>query len=131
MSVSREAILGFKDKNIGKVKVKEFGGDICVATLSAIEADAIRNLPEGIPSNVSVVILGACDESGERLFTLDDAAELGKKPSKHLTTIANAILKHNGLLAEMADEAKNASSETESEDSASASPSPSDEQSQS
>ncbi len=127
MTVSRDAILAFEDKNVGRVEVKEFGGEVCVATLTAEEADHIRKLPENVPSNVSLVILGACDEKAKRLFTTADVDVLKTKPSKALTTIANAVLRHNGLLAESADEAKNASSETASDDSASASPSPSDE----
>ena len=127
MTVSRKSILDYEDTNIGRVEVKEFGGEVCVATLSAEEADQIRKLPEDVPANVSIAILGACDEKGERLFTVADTAALKRKPSKALTTIANAVLKHNGLLAESGDEAKNASSETASDDSASASPSPSEE----
>lgn len=123
MTISRDAILAFEDTNIGRVEVKEFGGEVCVATLTAEEADQIRKLPEDVPSNVSLVILGACDEGGKRLFKKGDAGALGKKPSKALTTIANAVLRHNGLLAEAADEAKNASSETENDASDSASPS--------
>lgn len=126
MTVSRDTILCYEDKNIGRVEVVEFGGEVCLATLTAEEADFIRRLPEDVPSNVSVVILGACDEGGKRLFTTADADALKRKPSKALTTIANAILRHNGLIADAADEAKNASSETASDDSASASPSPSD-----
>lgn len=123
MTVSRSAILAYEDTNIGRVEVKEFGGEVCVATLTAEEADQIRKLPENVPSNVSLVILGACDEKGGRLFTADDAGALGKKPSKALTTIANAVLRHNGLLAEAAEEAKNGSGETENDASDSASPS--------
>ncbi len=126
MTVSRSAILDYEDTNIGRVEVVEFGGEVCLATLTAEEADFIRRLPDDVPANVSIVILGACDEDGKRLFTTKDAGVLKKKPSKALTTIANAVLRHNGLLAEAADEAKNASSETASDDSASASPSPSD-----
>lgn len=127
-TLSRKAILDFKDTNIGRVEVPEFGGEVCIATLSAIEADKIRDLPENVPNNVSIVILGACDESGERLFTYKDAEALGNKPSKALTTIGNAILRHNGLIAEVQEEVKNDSSETGNDDSASGSPSPSDEQ---
>lgn len=121
--LSRDSILAFEDTNIGRVEVKEFGGEVCVASLTAEEADQIRKLPEDVPSNVSLVILGACDEDGKRLFKKGDAGALGKKPSKALTTIANAILRHNGLLADSVDEAKNGLSETASDDSASDSPS--------
>jgi hypothetical protein len=127
MSVSRKALLDFKDTDFGSVTVAELGGDVRIATLTALEADRIREMPEGIPSNVFITILGACDDDGERLFNDKDAPALGKKPSRMLTTIANAVLRHNGLLAESADEVKNASGETESDGSASGSPSPLDE----
>lgn len=121
--LDRKAILAYEDTNIATVAVKEFGGDVCVALLSAEEADQIKNLGEdGVPSNVGLVILGACDDDGKRLFTKKDAAALGKKPSRALTTIANKILEHNGLLASAVDEPKNVSSETDSADSGSVSP---------
>lgn len=121
--LDRKAILAFEDTNITTVHVTEFGGDVCVALLSAEEADQIKNLGDNdIPSNVGLVILGACDEDGKRLFTKKDAPALGKKPSRALTTIANKILEHNGLLASAVDEPKNASSETDSADSGSVSP---------
>ena len=129
MSLDRKAILDFKDVDVTTVFVKEFGGDVCVATLSALEADKIKDLGEsGVPANVGLVILGACDAKGERLFTDEDAPVLGMKPAKALTTIANMVLKHNAMSGDADEEAKNALSETDQGDSASASPSPSDAQ---
>lgn len=128
--LSREAILGHKDTNIGRVEVAEFGGEVCVALFSAMEADRFRSAigsEVGMPINVLLTILGACDEKGKRLFTDADADALGALPSKAVTAIANKVLEHNGLTGDAVEEAKNASSETESDDSASASPSPSGE----
>lgn len=131
--LSREAILGHKDTNIGRVSVDEFGGEVCVAMFSAAEADRFRSAigETTMPMNVLLVILGACDEKGERLFTDADAEALGKQPAKALTTIANKVLEHNGLTGDAVEEAKNASSETEDDASDSASPSPSEKPSKS
>ena len=121
MTLSRDAILAFEGGEVGTVAVKEFGGDVCVATLTAAEADRIKEVgTNGMPTNVFLVILGACDEDGKRLFTDKDAAALGKKPAKALTKIANKVLEHNGMTQDEADEAKNASSGTENDASASA-----------
>lgn len=121
MTVTREQILAYEDSNIGRVEVPEFGGEVCVATLSAAEADKISKLGEdGVPSNVGLVILGACDEDGKRLFKPGDAAALAKKPARALTKIAQKVLDHNGMGPDAAAEAKNASSGTESAASASA-----------
>lgn len=121
--LSREAILGHKDSRIGRVDVPEMGGEVCVANLTVAEADRIRTLGDtGVPAVVGLVILGACDDGGKRLFSDKDAKALGDLPASALGKIANAVLAHNGLAGDSADEAKNVSSETPSEDSASVSP---------
>lgn len=123
--LDRKAILGFKDDRIGRVDVPEMGGEVCVASLTVAEADKIRTLGQtDVPFTVQVVILGACDDKGGRLFTDADVEALCALPASAMTKIGNAVLDHNGLGG---DEAKNASSETETGDSASASPLPSEE----
>jgi hypothetical protein len=107
--LSRDAILGFKDTRIGRIDVPELGGEVCIASLTAQEADQIRKLGEdGTPASVGVVILGACDETGARLFTDKDKPALAKLPASVMGRIGNAILKHNGLTGEAQDEVKNA-----------------------
>lgn len=118
MSLSREAILGHKDDRIGRIDVAEMGGEVCVASLTVAEADRIRTLGDAkIPAVVGLVILGACDADGARLFTDKDADALAKLPASALGKIANAVLSHNGLAG---DDAKNDLSGTESDASASA-----------
>lgn len=131
--LSRDAILAFEDKSVDKVQVEEFGGAICIALLSAAEADDMSSNigANGIPNNVFITILGACDEEGKRLFTMKDAQVLAKKPSKALTKIANAVLAFNGVGSGAADAAKNGSGETENGASDSALLSPSEEPSKS
>jgi hypothetical protein len=121
MSLDRETILAFKDDRIGKVEVSEMGGEVCIASLTVAEADKIKSLGEGdVPAVARLVILGACDEEGKRLFTDKDASALSKLPASALAKVANAILDHNGLGGD--GDAKNGSSETASDASASVSP---------
>jgi hypothetical protein len=133
MSLGREAILGFKDNRIGRVDVSEMGGSVCIASLTVGEADRIRTLgDDGVPAVVGLVILGACDENGKRLFTAKDESALTKLPADALTKIANMVLKHNGMAGgDDSEEVKNDSSETANDASASASPLPSEDQSKS
>ena len=118
MSLSRDAILGHVDKRIGKVEVEEFGGTVHVASLTVAEADTIRTLADSkVPASVLIAILGACDDKGKRLFTDEDAPVLSNMPASAIGKIANAVLKHNGLIEV---EEKNASSGTENDASVSA-----------
>lgn len=112
--LTREAILGHVDKRIERVQVEEMGGEVCVASLTVAEMDQITKLSETLPTSVEVVIIGACDETGKRLFTVNDRAKLASLPATAMATIAKAVLEHNGLAARSAEEAKNGSSETAS-----------------
>lgn len=120
MTLSRDQLLGFNDDRIGRVDVPELGGEVCVATLTVAETDKISNLDPKASANVELMILGACDEDGKRLFTEKDRDSLRKLPNDVVKTIAKAVMAHNGYNA--GEEAKNASSETASDDSASVSP---------
>lgn len=107
--LNRDAILGHKDTRIQKVLVEEFGGEVCIAALTAAEADRLRQAGESpLPFTVQVVILGACDEDGQRLFSDKDGAALAKLPASALGRIAQAILRHNALTEDSQDAAKNA-----------------------
>lgn len=118
--LSRKDFLALEDKNIGTHCVPELGGEVGLACFTVDEADQISKLGEGdVPATVRIVIMGACDDKGDRLFTDDDIPVLRKKLAKVVGPLSNAILRHNGLIG---DEAKNASGETESDDSASDSP---------
>ncbi len=110
MIVSRDNILGYEDAEIDRVFVKEFGGDVCVGLLSASEVEQMGKV-EGIPTMVVIAILGACDETGKRLFTMKDAPALSKKPAKALALISNKVLEFNGQTGDAQEELKNGSSE--------------------
>lgn len=119
--LSRDQILGFKDKAIGELDEPELGGKVGLARFSAEESDRLfKKLDDSCPHNVAVIVVGICDKDGNRLFTDDDKAALGKLPATVATRIANAILEHNGLGAQAPEEAKNASGGTASDGSGSA-----------
>lgn len=105
--LSRDAILGFKDQNIGKVEVPELGGEVCIASLTVAEMDKLAKLDGSHPASVEVTIMGACDEKGERLFKDTDRLALGKLPASVVAVISKAVLEHNGLGAKADETAKN------------------------
>lgn len=106
--LSRKDILGFKDSRVERVTVPELGGEVCIARLTAAEADKIAKIPEDCPGSVGVAILGVCDEDGKRLFSDDDAAALGKLPATAMKKLADAILELAGRAEGAGDDAKNA-----------------------
>ena len=94
---------------MGRVTVEELGGEVCVASLTVAEADQIGKLAEGdLPAVAGIVILGACDEEGKRLFTQQDGKALSALPASALGKIAKAVLEHNGLTGGADEAAKNA-----------------------
>lgn len=128
MALDRDKILGYVSKPKGSVPVPEFGGDVFIAELTVDEADQFRTLgADGVPANVRLAVLGACDETGKRLFTEEDIPALRALPARAMTLIGNAVLRLNGSTEEAAEDAKNGSGETATDVSGSASPLPSDE----
>lgn len=120
MTLSRDAILGAVDNRIRRVDVPEFGGEVCVGSLTVAEADRIRTIgQDGTPASVIVAILTVCDEKGVRLFTDADIELLKGLPASAVTLIANAALEHNGLTAASSGESEKNSEPTPSDDSAS------------
>jgi len=95
--LGRDAILGFKDDQIGRVEVAELGGEVCIARLTVAEMDKISKLDGSNPASVEVVILGACDEDGTRLFSEKDRLSLAKLPATVIGIISKAVLDHNGM----------------------------------
>ena len=44
---------------------------------------------------IGTILLGACDEKGDHLFTKDDAKALSEKNAKIIVRLFNAIVDHN------------------------------------
>ena len=109
--LSRDDILAADDRPIERVPVPEWGGDVCVRSLSGAERDRweqrfLKNAPRARPvkgnpyDNIraSLCALAICDESGKRLFTSEkDVEALGKKSAAALNRVFDVARRLNGL----------------------------------
>jgi len=106
--ITRDAIFAAKDLPLEPVEVPEWGGTVYVRTMSGVERDnfdtkVMRRSRNGADFDikglrVQVVILTACNEEGELLFSDKDNEELSKKNSLVLDRICNAARRVNGIL---------------------------------
>lgn len=107
MILSKEQILSADDLPKTTVDVEnEWGGEVIVRSMTGTERDAweLSNICDGEVdlSNVRarLVALTAIDEEGNRLFSEEDATELGKKSASALAKVFEASQKLNGLSAD-------------------------------
>lgn len=105
MILSKEQILSSDDLPKKTVKVKEWGGSIIVRSMTGTERDAWEMSTYGTGkvnmdnARAKLVALTAIDEKGERLFTAEEAEELGRKSAKALSKVFAVAQKLNGLAA--------------------------------
>lgn len=111
MLLTREQILAADDSSIETVKVPEWGGEVGVKTLSGFEKDlweSERQTKDGGFNleniRASLVAIAACDEHGQRLFSLADVVDLGKKSVRALDRVFQAAKKLNNVTDEELDE---------------------------
>lgn len=104
-ALSRDAILAAHDLRMEEVAVPEWSGSVWIRSLSGIErddfeADYLRRKGYGEELQnfrARLVMLCACDESGNRLFTADDLEPLGKKSAAALDRLFAAAQQLNGI----------------------------------
>lgn len=142
MALSRAGILAADDIQTERVPVPEWGDEVIVRGLTGDELDAyqasrrqFRNAgtPQQelifIQDNARAGLLVKClvDEEGNRLFTDQDAGDLGRKNGKVLDRLYDVAARLSGLSNEE-QEAMEGNSETPAPDgdSSSSSPEPSD-----
>lgn len=104
--LSKAAILAAKDARIERFEVKEWGGDVFLRTLSGTERDAFEDsfLEEKRKAvRERFLVLTLCDEGGNRLFTDEEIAELGRKNSTILNRIFDKAWSLNAFRAEDVD----------------------------
>jgi hypothetical protein len=103
-NLTKDQILGAEDLKAKVVDIPEWGGEVVVSELSAAarmewELDAFG--ADGKPSNdnwkAKLVTRCIVDENGERMFSADDVAALGKKSSKAIDRVYVAALEVNAL----------------------------------
>lgn len=116
--LSASEILDAEDSPIEEVYVEEWGGKVCIRTMSgkerdAWEADTIeeRQNLEGKPlrvqwENAKAKFLSRCicDLDGKRLFTDKQVEKLGEKSSLVLSRLWTKAARMNGLTKEDVDE---------------------------
>jgi len=91
--LSKDAIKQVSDYKVETVSVPEWGGDVCIKTLSGTERDAFE---EGYSEQkmknfrARFLVLTLCDEGGQRLYSDDEAGELGSKSAVVLTRLFDA-----------------------------------------
>jgi hypothetical protein len=106
--LTKEQILQADDLKKESVKVKEWGGEVIVRTMTGIERDAYEKSlydpmkPEGQQFNsvnlrARLVALTVIDENGNRLFTEEEALLVGKKSASALERVYRVALRLNAL----------------------------------
>ncbi len=133
--LNKAAILGAEDLKHEDVPVPQWGGTVRVRMMTGAERDEFRGAianEEGkaAPGQVSAALLVATcvDESGARLFAIEDMEALMEKSAAALDVLAEVAMRINGLGAKAVSDAAKNSASTQSDDSGSASPSPSEKQ---
>jgi hypothetical protein len=122
--LDRKAILGASDLVIEKVEVPEWGGYVYVRSLSGMERDAFegslvskdgKNTVKFDNIRAKLVCKTACDETGKRLFTDADVAELTRKSASALQRLFETAQRLSGIsdtaVQEATSELKNAQPE--------------------
>jgi hypothetical protein len=102
--LDRDAILNVVDLKPEVVEVPEWGGSLYIRMLTASERDKFEAscVGTGKKQNLTnirarLVVLCACDEAGERLFTDGDAEALGRKSAAAVDKVFGACSKLNGF----------------------------------
>lgn len=120
--LSREAIQKASDAKIEKIDVPEWGGEVCIKTLTGTERDAFEDgYAEQRMKNFRArfLALALCDENGERLFGDEGAELLGGKSSAVLNRLFEKAWAVNAFRPEDVEALGNGSASDQSEGSTS------------
>ena len=82
--LDKAAIMAASDVKLEKINVPEWGGDVYLKTLSGTERDAFEDAYSTDRMKnfrPRFLVLTLCDKDGNRLFTDEEVATLGKKSS--------------------------------------------------
>ena len=133
--LNKAAILGANDLKHEDVPVPQWGGVVRVRMMTGADRDEFRQMAaeyeDGIPPArfAAILLMLTCvDESGARMFTLDDIAALEGKSAGSVDIPAAVAMRLNGFGAQAVEDAEKNSASGQSDDSGSASPSPSEKQ---
>lgn len=102
MALNKDQILGSTDVNLETVDVPEWGGSICVRTMTGIERDDFENRINrpGVGDEnwrAKLLVKCICDEKGARLFSDEEATKLGAKNAPVIFRLFKIASKVNKL----------------------------------
>lgn len=106
MSLSKSAIVSSNDTKLNKVTVPEWGGDVCIKTLTGTERDIFEDSyadQKMKQFRCRFLVLTLCDESGNRLFTNDEIDVIGSKNSTVIATLFDKAWAFNAFRVEDVD----------------------------
>ncbi len=125
--LNKSAILGAEDLKHEDVEVPAWGGSVRVRVMTGAERDefraAIASESGGIPVgkfSAALLVATCIDETGARLFTMEDMEALQEKSAASLDAPAAVAMRLNGLGSEAVQEAEKNSASGQSDDSGSA-----------
>lgn len=94
--LTRDQIREAADLVTEKVEVPEWGGAVFVKRMTALEVSEYHDKKKKMPSaTVALLIYCAVDESGNNVFTPDDAEWLAQKSCKAVDRIAGKAIDLN------------------------------------
>lgn len=115
-ALTRDAILDADDKRLDPVEIPEWPdengnpGIVYVRSLTGTERDhyeqstmAMRGstvIPKLEHARARLIVLTACDETGERLFTTDDVRALGRRNARPIERLFDKAREMAGLTAQ-------------------------------
>lgn len=128
--LNKEDILQARDVKIERVDVPEWGGTVCVRSLTAAERGLIEEAAANFKEKkgkggdsfartftVKFASLAICDENGTRLFDDQGIAQLQQKNAAIVSRIANVAQRLSGFTKEEMEELEKNLSEAQGEDS--------------
>jgi hypothetical protein len=102
----REKYLSVKSGKVASVEVEQWG-TVFIRNLTLADLDKLKGLSEA-EAIVAGVIVGCCDENGQRVFNEDDKETLlNSTPFNVLADVAEAVGQHNNLSEDKVQQAKN------------------------
>lgn len=111
MLLSKEQIFAAQDLQSVDVDVPEWGGQVKVKSMSAIDRINFEKVQEGLQNSeliIQLVLLTCIDADGNRLFNNDDLTKLQEKSPNVILRIFNEAIKLNLLNdKKIEDEAEN------------------------
>jgi hypothetical protein len=125
MSLTAEQILNADDRQLKKVHVADWGGDVYLRTISGAERDAFEaeTFRQGNPNYKNLraryLALTLTDENGKQIFSKDQVSKLGEKSAPVLDRLFTISAKMNAMSEEDVSELLGNSEAVQAEDSTS------------